>query len=544
MKGDAMAMLTRFSPFFAAAWCSISAICMPGMILASDDTKSNTAFNDTGMALELQLRSRNLASQSTGRILPHLHQTNWDPAKTAIVICDMWNEHWCKGATRRVAEMAPRMNEVASAAREKGVLIIHCPSSCMDFYKDTQQRKLAQTAPQAATRRPLEAWCHLDAAHEGPLPIDDSDGGCDCQPQCEQGSPWRRQIETIEIKDGDAITDSGEAYHLMKSRGIENVIVMGVHTNMCVLGRPFSIRQLVYQGMNVVLMRDMTDTMYNSRMAPFLPHAAGTDLVVEHIERHWCPTITSDQLIGGSPFVFAEDDRKHLVLVMAEDEYETAKTLPPFVDRYLRDDFRVTLVFGEDEGGGTTLPGIEALTEADVALVSIRRKALPAAQLKVIREYIEAGKPLVAIRTTSHAFSLRDAAPPAGHALWPDFDQQVLGGRYEGHFGVHPDTLAWVKDGAEDHPLLAGVRRDQFRVASTLYQYGDLADTTRVLMVGRVGEEGEIQPVAWTNRTPWGGDVFYTSLGHAGDFRLPVFEQLLINAVRWTSGVPLEKARQ
>ncbi|HCP13998.1 MAG TPA: protein-signal peptide and transmembrane prediction, partial [Planctomycetaceae bacterium] len=69
---------------------------------------------------------------------------------------------------------------------------------------------------------------------------------------------WTRQHPAIQIAAGDAITDSAEAFYLMKQRGIKNVIVMGVHTNMCVLGRPFSIRQMVLQGQNVVLMRDMT----------------------------------------------------------------------------------------------------------------------------------------------------------------------------------------------------------------------------------------------------------------------------------------------
>jgi type 1 glutamine amidotransferase len=310
---------------------------------------------------------------------------------------------------------------------------------------------------------------------------------------------------------------------------------MGVHTNMCVLGRPFSIRQLVYQGMNVALMRDMTDTMYNSRMAPFVPHAAGTDLVIEHIERHWCPTITSDQLIGGAPFVFAEDARKHLVIISAEDEYDTEKTLPAFADHYLRGDFRITTVIGKDSEveGGTLLPGIEALRDADVAILSVRRKAVPTEQLQIIRDYVEAARPLVALRTASHAFQLREGEPPEGYALWPHFDEEVLGARYEGHYGRDPNTFVWVRDSAdaENHPILEGVRRDKFRVASWLYKNRDLADSTQLLLMGRVGESGEVEPVAWTNRTKWGGEVFYTSLGHPGDFRLPAFEQLLLGAV-------------
>ena len=86
---------------------------------------------------------------------------------------------------------------------------------------------------------------------EGELPIDDSDGGCDCQPQCKQGSPWTRQHPAIEIADADFISDNGkQVYSYFVEQGIKNVIYMGVHTNMCVLGRSFGIRQMTRLGMN------------------------------------------------------------------------------------------------------------------------------------------------------------------------------------------------------------------------------------------------------------------------------------------------------
>ena len=82
---------------------------------------------------------------------------------------------------------------------------------------------------------------------------------------------------------------------------------MGVHTNMCVLDRPFAIRRMLSLGKNVLLMRDMTDTMYNPKRAPFVSHFRGTELIVEHIEKFVCPTITSDQVIGGKVFRFKGD---------------------------------------------------------------------------------------------------------------------------------------------------------------------------------------------------------------------------------------------
>ncbi len=274
-------------------------------------------------ALRFRVRERTQDNQDRWQVT--LENQQWNPEQTAVVICDMWDTHTCKNAAERVAEMAPRMNDVVKNLRERGCLIIHCPSDTMQFYKDHPARHRAQGAEKIDTKIPLQRWCHLDKQREAELPIDDSDGGCDT-PADQQAAwvkawkaksgdkrwPWTRQIAAIEIDDGrDAITDSAEAFYLMRERGIKNVIVMGVHTNMCVLGRPFSIRQMVYQGQNVVLMRDMTDAMYNPAKRPQVSHFRGTELVVEHIERHWCGTITSaDVLEDRQQFVLP----KHLCL--------------------------------------------------------------------------------------------------------------------------------------------------------------------------------------------------------------------------------------
>ncbi|HTD86541.1 MAG TPA: protein-signal peptide and transmembrane prediction, partial [Candidatus Binatia bacterium] len=94
-----------------------------------------------------------------------------DPHGTAIIICDMWDQHWCKGASERVAEIAPRMNEVVSAARKRGMFIIHAPSETMDFYKDTPQRKRALEAPMVIAPAEIGRWRRLDAQKEPALPI-------------------------------------------------------------------------------------------------------------------------------------------------------------------------------------------------------------------------------------------------------------------------------------------------------------------------------------------------------------------------------------
>lgn len=263
--------------------------------------------------LALNLRSRGSGANST-----KLERVVWKADNTALIICDMWDDHWCQSATRRVDEMAPALNEIIKTARQRGVLIIHAPSSVVDFYNDSPQRKRAQVAP--FSKPPIElasatrwgtTWCWTDASHEGVLPIDDSDMGCSCQGEkCEIREAWSRQNKSIEIAQGDAITDDGqETVNLLAEHKIENVILCGVHLNMCVLGRPFAIRQMVKIGKNVALMRDMTDTMYNPERPPGVDHFTGTDLVVNHIETFWCPSFTSTDISGKPAFVFAEDQR-------------------------------------------------------------------------------------------------------------------------------------------------------------------------------------------------------------------------------------------
>jgi type 1 glutamine amidotransferase/nicotinamidase-related amidase len=484
--------------------------------------------------LVLHPRQRVETKAGSGRYHAVTDQVTWDARKTAIVICDMWDKHWCAGATKRVGEMAPRMNEVVAKARGLGALVIHCPSDTLDFYKDTPGRLLAQSAPAVETKRPLERWCRLDPDREGKLPIDDSDGGCDCSPQCRNYKAWSREIAAIKVEPGDAVTDSGEAYFLMRQRGIENVIVMGVHTNMCVLGRPFSIRQLSYQGLNVVLMRDMTDTMYNSRMSPFVHHCTGTDLVVEHIEQHWCPTIASVDFLGGREFRFSEDTRPRVALLVAEDEYKTEETLPVFAAGYLGREFRTSFIFGS-ETNRNDLPGLDQIDDADVLFVSVRRRVLPKVQLDRIRKFIEAGKPVVGIRTASHAFALRaDMAAVEGCEEWTTFDPDVLGGHYTGHYGPAPNVAITVAERAGATPILSGIDVNQIAGFGHLYKVNPLAPSAKPLLVGQIPDQ-PAEPIAWTNTNKYGGRVFYTSLGHPDDFKQESFNRLLVNALRWAS---------
>ncbi|MBP85932.1 MAG: hypothetical protein CMJ64_04315 [Planctomycetaceae bacterium] len=228
----------------------------------------------------------------------------WNASDTAIIICDMWADHPCKLAAMRVARMAPRMNEVISLARDQGVAIIHAPSSGVKHYEDTPYRERMKTARAAKPPVPIQGWCYLNKDHEGSWPIVDDIKrgeakvtGCDDPIARPHVSTDRHQHPDIHIIGYDGISDNGqEIFNFLEQESRNNVVLMGVHTNMCVLGRPFGIRQQKYLGKNVVLCRDLTDALYDPRDKPYVSHARGVELVVEHIEKYWCPSILGESL--------------------------------------------------------------------------------------------------------------------------------------------------------------------------------------------------------------------------------------------------------
>ncbi len=217
----------------------------------------------------------------TQRVLP--------ATETAILICDMWDRHWCGGATARVSAMAPRMNALVERARAAGIQIIHAPSDTMEFYEKSEYAgRVLSVAPEKLPE-PLRIA-------DAPLPIDDSDGGCDTGETTYKA--WTREHPGISIAGNDVISDRGPfVLRLLQDRKISNLLVMGVHTNMCILNRSFAIKQMTKWGIRCVLVRDLTDAMYNPKMRPYVSHEKGTELVIRHIERYWCPTVTSAQLM-------------------------------------------------------------------------------------------------------------------------------------------------------------------------------------------------------------------------------------------------------
>jgi nicotinamidase-related amidase len=252
-------------------------------------------------ARTVSLRSRSAG----GEPVTEVHD-DWDGARIAVVICDMWDTIQCVSAARRVVEMAPRVNEVAARLRREGALIVHSPAGCMEYYAGSTARERARKAAPVSSPVPVD-WQDWDESREAPLPAalaDDTPCSCEQGEPCTEGGPpypWTHQIESIEISSTDAVTDDGrELLALLEEREIEHVVVMGVHLNRCVPGRPYGIRQLVYWGEKPILCRDLTDAYHRDPRG----HIRGNEQMIAHVERYWCPTITSDELVGGAPFQF------------------------------------------------------------------------------------------------------------------------------------------------------------------------------------------------------------------------------------------------
>jgi len=258
-------------------------------------TSGETKMDEKRAVLRLNLRSRVEEPKGSGQWKEVVTVQEVPVGEAAILLCDVWDVHWCKGANERLAKMLPRMAEVVRFARAHGVQIIHAPSDTMKFYEGTPQRKRAQAAPPAKPPEPRKL-------PDPPLPIDAGDQGCTEDPPCRLHYPWKREHPAIEVAEPDAVTDKGaEVYSLLQQLGIKTLIIFGVHTNMCVLHRSFGIKQMTRWGVPCVLVRDLTDTMYNPKRPPYVSHDKGTELVVEFIEKYWCPTVLSADLLEVYP---------------------------------------------------------------------------------------------------------------------------------------------------------------------------------------------------------------------------------------------------
>jgi hypothetical protein len=261
---------------------------------------------------------------------------------------------------------------------------------------------------------------------------------------------------------------------------------------------------------------------------------------------------------------------KHIVLVSGDEEYRSEQVLPQLA-RILseRHGFDCTVLFAIDPATGAidpnrndNIPGLEALDSADLMILFTRFRNLPDAQMKHIVDYVESGRPVVAMRTSTHAFDLKTSATYQRYSWnskeWEGgFGRQVLGETWIDHHGRHgvQSTRGIVVKGQESHPILRGINSGAIWVPTDVYKVRlPLPDGAQPLVLGTVlegmnpsdapvaGKQNDpMLPVAWT-KTYTGAQgraarIFTTTMGSAQDLLNESFRRLLVNACYWSIGM-------
>jgi len=260
---------------------------------------------------------------------------------------------------------------------------------------------------------------------------------------------------------------------------------------------------------------------------------------------------------------------KHIVLVSGDEEYRSEEALPQLA-RILatHHGFRCTVLFAIDPADGTVnpnrsnIPGLEALASADLMVLFTRFRDLPDEQMKHIVAYVDSGRPMVALRTATHAFAIK-TSPTWMRWSWNNkewdggFGRQVLGETWISHHGVHgkQGTRGLIAAGQREHPILRGIADGDIWGPSDVYTVRlPLAESNQALVLGQVvngmrpedpaleGPKNDpMMPVAWTRTyTGAGGKaarVFTTTMGSSLDLLNEVFRRLLVNACYWAAGM-------
>jgi nicotinamidase-related amidase len=218
-----------------------------------------------------------------------------EASETALILVDVWDQHWSRGAKLRCDALADKINDTAIRARNKGIHIFHAPSDTMDFYTGAEARNrfLSLDVPERIPEPVV--------VEDYPLPVDSSDGGSDTEGDTypPDSQVWTRQTEKIYIdqsRDYIMGNEGDRLYAHLAAKGIKFLLYAGVHTNMCILKRTFAIRSMLRKGFKMALIRDHTDAMYNPARPPYVSQAEGTALVIAYIEKFYCGTIDSGQI--------------------------------------------------------------------------------------------------------------------------------------------------------------------------------------------------------------------------------------------------------
>ena len=226
---------------------------------------------------------------------------------------------------------------------------------------------------------------------------------------------------------------------------------------------------------------------------------------------------------------------KNVVFLISKDEnnYEADRTVPEYSRQLEKNfDFRAHVLLGEGRRNAYEFPDLSILKDADLLVVFCRRLALPQSQMALIKEYIQNGSPVLGIRTANHAFSDRTDSTEVGYVDWWEFVPDVLGCENRGYGPEELGTDIMTVPDQANHPILKGIRKRSWHTVGSLYRVHPSLDSMAVVLLKGSANQYE-EPVAWTRQTDYGGEVFYTSLGHPMDFENPDYINMLNQAVVW-----------
>jgi len=229
-------------------------------------------------------------------------------------------------------------------------------------------------------------------------------------------------------------------------------------------------------------------------------------------------------------------EAKPLAAIIVSDDHYHADTLFPELAPWLEENYGIETLIIHGHGGGD-FENMERLKDADIVLLFIRRISPKAEQLEMFKDFLKSGKPLIAFRTASHAFSLSfdgTKAPESGFAEWREFDALVLGGNYHNHGPNDRGTEVNTMEAAENHPIFKGVDLKPFHSPGSLYFTLPIDENATLFQTGTVFERTE--PLTWLRTNPWGGQVLYTGLGHWDDFKDDHFRKMVGNAILYLCG--------
>jgi type 1 glutamine amidotransferase len=252
--------------------------------------------------------------------------------------------------------------------------------------------------------------------------------------------------------------------------------------------------------------------------------------------------------------------KKNIVLIAGDQEYRSEESIPALAQILARRGFHCTVLHSTNPATGAidpstqnNIPGLEALRKADLLVMFLRWLELPDEQTKEIIDYANAGKPIVAIRTSTHPFHYvkhKDSPYAKYDSASKDpeggFGRLVIGETWVRHWGRHQQeaTRGVIAPGMEKHPILRGVK-DVFG-ESDVYEITTLSGDSQPILMGQVlsgmepasppNEAKKMMPVAWT-KSYNGGRVFATTMGHANDFKNEGFRRMLVNGCYWAMGL-------